>query len=108
MATDKHEQIRRRAYEIWEAEGRPEGAELRHWLQACDELAGEDEDKTLQDLIDQDDRDDAALLQGAGESGDFDPPRAGAGRAVEATVPEIEITTGEKLSRPKIGKIEGQ
>ncbi|RUM20565.1 DUF2934 domain-containing protein [Rhizobium vallis] len=103
MAIDKHEQIRRRAYEIWEAEGRPEGADLRHWLQACDELAGEDENKTLQDMIDQDDRDDAALLQGAGESGDFDPPRTTPGRTVEATVPKIEIATGEAKTR----KIEG-
>jgi len=70
MATDKHEQICRRAYEIWEAEGRPDGADQRHWLQASDELAGEDEHETLQDLLDEDDRDDAALLQGAGESGD--------------------------------------
>ncbi|WP_458387104.1 DUF2934 domain-containing protein [Rhizobium pisi] len=107
MAIDKHEQIRRRAYEIWEAEGRPEGAELRHWLQASDELAGEDEEKTLQDLIDQDDRDDTALLQAAGESGDFDPPRTKPSRTVEATVPKIEITTGEKFSGRKIGKIEG-
>lgn len=28
-----------RAYSIWEAEGRPEGAALRHWLQAEAELA---------------------------------------------------------------------
>ena len=26
--------IRRRAYEIWEAEGRPEGRERIHWLRA--------------------------------------------------------------------------
>ncbi|PDT34197.1 hypothetical protein CO671_22485 [Rhizobium sp. M10] len=107
MATDKHEQIRRRAYEIWEAEGRPEGADLRHWMQACDELAGEDEDETLQDLLDQDDRDDAALLQGAGESGDLDRPRPGFGQVSGATPPDIEITTGEKPSRQKIRETEG-
>jgi len=28
----------RRAYEIWECEGRPEGCELKHWLQAEQEL----------------------------------------------------------------------
>ena len=26
--------ISRRAYELWEQEGRPEGCDLRHWLQA--------------------------------------------------------------------------
>lgn len=58
MAIDKQEQIRRRAYEIWEQEGRPEGSATRHWLQASDELAEDDEHETLQDLIDEDDRDD--------------------------------------------------
>ncbi|MGO6684012.1 DUF2934 domain-containing protein, partial [Rhizobium leguminosarum] len=47
MAIDKHEQIRQRAYEIWESEGCPDGADQRHWLQACDGLAGEDEHETL-------------------------------------------------------------
>ena len=70
MATDKQEMIRRRAYEIWESEGRPQGAHLRHWLQASKELGEDEEHETLQDLLDEDDRDDVALLQGAGESGD--------------------------------------
>lgn len=30
--------ISRRAYELWEAEGRPEGCDMRHWLQAEQEL----------------------------------------------------------------------
>lgn len=30
--------IRRRAHEIWEAEGRPEGREARHWAQAEAEM----------------------------------------------------------------------
>ncbi|ARM92444.1 hypothetical protein RHEC894_PE00421 (plasmid) [Rhizobium sp. CIAT894] len=107
MAIDKHEQIRRRAYEIWEAEGRPDGADQRHWLQACDELAGEDEHETLQDLLDQDDRDDTALLQGAGESGDFDPPPAKLRRMAGVRVPDIEMTTGERRPQGKIRKTEG-
>ncbi|MDO8542456.1 MAG: DUF2934 domain-containing protein [Opitutaceae bacterium] len=31
--------ISRRAYELWEQEGRPDGADLRHWLQAEKELS---------------------------------------------------------------------
>jgi hypothetical protein len=31
--------ISRRAYELWENEGKPEGADLRHWLQAEQELS---------------------------------------------------------------------
>jgi hypothetical protein len=107
MAIDKHEQIRQRAYEIWEAEGHPDGADERHWLQACDELAGEDEHETLQDLLDEDDRDDAALLQGAGESGDFDRPRARPVQTAVAPVPDVEMTTGEKPFRRKVKKTEG-
>jgi hypothetical protein len=78
MATDKHEQIRRRAYEIWEDEGRPDGAAMRHWLQASDELEEDNEHETLQDLIDEDDRDDEAILHAAGESGVLGgpPPRS--------------------------------
>lgn len=30
--------VSRRAYELWENEGRPEGSDLRHWLQAEQEL----------------------------------------------------------------------
>jgi hypothetical protein len=33
--------IRRRAYQMWEREGRPVGRELSHWLQAEMELSGE-------------------------------------------------------------------
>lgn len=32
--------VSRRAYELWEQEGRPEGSDLRHWLQAEQELNG--------------------------------------------------------------------
>jgi hypothetical protein len=35
------EAIRRRAYELWEAEGRPQGHERDHWLQAELEILGQ-------------------------------------------------------------------
>lgn len=35
------DRINRRAYEIWDREGRPEGQELEHWCQAERELAAE-------------------------------------------------------------------
>jgi hypothetical protein len=63
MARDQYERIQQRAYEIWENEGRPEGAAARHWDQALDEIAGDDEHETLQDLIDQDDREDEKHAQ---------------------------------------------
>ena len=36
---DMHERIQRRAYELWESEGRPAGREHAHWLQAESEVA---------------------------------------------------------------------
>lgn len=32
------ERIRQRAYELWEANGRPEGQEFEHWSQARQEI----------------------------------------------------------------------
>jgi hypothetical protein len=36
------DRIRRRAYEIWEREGRPHGREAEHWRLACEEIASEE------------------------------------------------------------------
>jgi hypothetical protein len=41
MATDRDEELRNRAYRIWESEGRPEGMEAEHWARAERELAAE-------------------------------------------------------------------
>ncbi|HYH18160.1 MAG TPA: DUF2934 domain-containing protein [Azospirillum sp.] len=42
MAEDLEERIRRRAYQIWEREGRPEGRRADHWALAREEIAIED------------------------------------------------------------------
>ncbi|KAA0690223.1 DUF2934 domain-containing protein [Neorhizobium sp. P12A] len=101
MGTDLQERIRHRAYEIWESEGRPERQDVRHWLQASKELGNSAES----DKNGQDDRDQTALLQGAGESGDFaarrDRPRSAGDPA------EVEITTGEQSVRQSVRKTEG-
>jgi hypothetical protein len=41
---DRTARIRKRAHEIWEAEGRPEGQADRHWSRAADDLDREDAD----------------------------------------------------------------
>ena len=42
MATsDIRTRIERRAYELWDAEGRPIGRALEHWLRAEAELTGQ-------------------------------------------------------------------
>ncbi len=35
---DREEHVRRRAYQLWEQEGRPEGRDTAHWSQAEAEL----------------------------------------------------------------------
>lgn len=42
MTTPDEDSIRRRAYAIWEREGRPHGRDRDHWLQAQWELTGEE------------------------------------------------------------------
>jgi hypothetical protein len=39
MEDDREELIRQRAYSIWEEQGRPQGEDMRHWLQAWQELS---------------------------------------------------------------------
>ena len=39
----REERIRIRAHELWEKEGKPEGADLRFWEQAMGEIDEEDQ-----------------------------------------------------------------
>jgi len=36
-----HEQVQRRAYAMWEADGRPEGQDQAYWFKAVSEIASE-------------------------------------------------------------------
>ncbi len=38
MIADREEEIRKRAQEIWESEGRPEGRDVDHWERAKAEI----------------------------------------------------------------------
>ncbi|TPE51656.1 DUF2934 domain-containing protein [Amaricoccus solimangrovi] len=42
MDQELEDRVRSRAYAIWEEEGRPEGADLDHWLRAVLELQAEE------------------------------------------------------------------
>ena len=39
---EREEQIRRRAHELWEQEGKPGGREMDFWLRAEREIAGKE------------------------------------------------------------------
>ncbi|WP_263263052.1 DUF2934 domain-containing protein [Pseudomonas sp. RIT-PI-S] len=43
------DKVRDRAYELWEREGRPEGAANSHWKQAADEIKAEADDASNAD-----------------------------------------------------------
>ena len=40
MIDQREDQIRQRAYELWEQEGRPEGREYAHWDEAARQIGG--------------------------------------------------------------------
>jgi Protein of unknown function (DUF2934) len=40
MRSDRNRHIEQRAYEIWEAEGRPHGKHDEHWHRAAQEIGG--------------------------------------------------------------------
>jgi hypothetical protein len=44
---DAEDQVRRRAFELWEQRGRPEGYEVELWLQAERELKGRGNSKDI-------------------------------------------------------------
>lgn len=46
MARPTEEQIRKRAFELWEQAGKPEGREDEFWHQAQRELQGAEEDQS--------------------------------------------------------------
>ena len=43
---DQSERIRKRAHEIWQEEGSPEGREYSHWLRARAEIQAEDGERS--------------------------------------------------------------
>lgn len=47
MSDDRHEVIRARAHQLWEDEGRPEGREDAHWLQASRDIDEASEEAAL-------------------------------------------------------------
>lgn len=44
MSDDRNDRIRRRAYEIWEALGQPEGRQEEHWIQAEAEILADEQE----------------------------------------------------------------
>jgi hypothetical protein len=47
--TNMQDEVRRRAYELWEQHGSPEGREEEFWLQAEREISDKVPDRTIPD-----------------------------------------------------------
>ncbi|MEE8272201.1 MAG: DUF2934 domain-containing protein [Alphaproteobacteria bacterium] len=86
--------IRDRAYHIWEREGRPQGRERDHWLQAAWELRGE---HAAQAAAKAQAATPKKAKAAAKPNGKANPARAKATRAKAAT-------TGTKRAGPKAKK----
>jgi hypothetical protein len=90
----KPEQIRRRVYEIWQAEGMPPSGELQHWLIAEREF--DEEQKP------------AGPFRGFSVLGERAGGNVGAVEAMPAAATgEVVITTGREPARRKINRTEG-
>ena len=86
--------ISRRAYELWEKEGRPDGSDLRHWLQAEQEIG------SGQSTSDDARESDSSLRREEGVgSGSIIPPNTGSDvRPLEGTRAAAALNRGAKRS----------
>ena len=96
MTTDLDEQIRRRAYEIWETQGRPHGRDEEHWQRAREEIGSEVRVIGTQA---------AQMASLRGSSSDPTQDNGASGRKHKATpsrsIPDGETSTTTKSSRNK-------
>ena len=81
------EQIRRRAYEIWEREGRPHGRESDHWRTAVEELSAQRGNTDTQDVPATRVRGPAQLEQPASQPSGAAASRSEAGPGETGNVP---------------------
>lgn len=51
MTENRNDEIRRRAHQIWEDEGRPEGKDGEHWERASREVGGAARDKSQERVL---------------------------------------------------------
>lgn len=79
---NKHEQLRERAYSIWQAEGEPHGRDREHWEMAERELSPPDADSVSETTA----------------------PKSTAARRKKATPVEKTEVTGGTEAKPKTRK----
>src|SRR5262249_4925557 len=91
MAETREDRIARRAYEIWEEEGRPHGRDQEHWRRAAEEIADEERQVVERGR----ERSETIAPAKHAEAG---PPPIAAGRAtVETPVASSARASGEAI-----------
>ncbi|WP_206513297.1 DUF2934 domain-containing protein [Pelagibacterium montanilacus] len=84
------EDIRRRAYELWEKEGKPEGRDLEHWLRASEDSGSADDGP----------QEDGSTEGPIGAAGD-DPGKTGGENTLEGDEPDSTGTASPAASSPQ-------
>ena len=97
MTAEEEQQIRERAYSIWEQEGRPHGRDLDHRLRAEAEIAAERSRGRTTAQQHQVSGDDRERLTRAAEAL-FTPKR----QVSEHSIPEVAAPTGESVRKPRV------
>ena len=69
MEANRDDEIRTRAYQLWEEEGRPEGRADQHWFTARESLAVEENHETA--LLPLDTGTDAEPIEAVENAGEF-------------------------------------
>jgi hypothetical protein len=96
MANDREQEIRKRAYELWEQEGKPHGDDLRHWLKALEQFG-----KGAAPLAK------SKRTARPKASAEFPAETAPQAENPRAKEPAVEITTGKKPPGKPVKRVEG-
>jgi hypothetical protein len=97
MANDREQEIRKRAYELWEQEGKPHGNDLRHWLKALEQFGKGAAPPAKSKRT--------ARPKASAEIPAETVPQAKKPRTTKD--PAVEITTGKELPGKPVKRVEG-
>lgn len=102
MSIERDEAIRRRAFEIWESEERPHGEDIRHWMEAEDELRADELAREVSAYPQEVDKMPAGADEERGQASASDSASSDSTKT-----PDVKITTGERPVEMSIKETEG-
>ena len=97
MANGREQEIRKRAHELWEQEGKPDGDDLRHWLKALEQFGNGAAPPAKAKR--------AARPRASAQIPAETAPQAKKPRA--AKEPAVDITTGREPPSKPVKRVEG-